>query len=74
VELSASTTIDVVVSNPAAPSHAPSAQTNPLAVSDQAAKKKNKRYQTMAEYQQARFYSFAREALGGISRTAKQVS
>jgi hypothetical protein len=48
--------IDVVVSNSVAPSHAPSAKTNPLAVADQAAKKKNKKYQTMAEYQQARVY------------------
>ena len=71
--LPASTIIDDVVSNSVAPSHAPAAKTKPLAVADQAAKKINKKYQTMAEYQQAKFYPFACEALGGISRTAKQV-
>lgn len=45
--LPTSTLIDVVVCNSVAPSHAPSTRTKPLAVADQAARKKNKKYQTM---------------------------
>jgi hypothetical protein len=71
--LPVSTLIDVVVSNPIAPSHAQSAIHHPLAVADQAAKKKCKKYQEMAAFQNAKFSPFACETLGGISRSAKQV-
>jgi hypothetical protein len=71
--LPAPTLIDVVVSNSIAPSHAQSARIQPLAVADKAAKKKNKKYQALAEYQNADFHPFACEALGGMSRSAKKV-
>jgi hypothetical protein len=71
--LPVNTLIDVVVSNSIAPSHVQSAKSKPLAVADQAAKKKHKKYQALAEYQNADFRPFACEALGGMSRSAKQV-
>ena len=52
---------------------APSARSQPLAVADKAAKKKNKKYQALAEYQNAAFHPFACEALGGMSRSAKKI-
>ena len=68
-----STIIDVVVSNPIAPSHIQSAKKSPLKVADEAAKKKINKYRQMAEYQNADFIAFACEALGGLSPDSKRV-
>src|SRR5277367_2579349 len=64
---------DVVVSHPLCPSHVPVGSTTVLAVAQQAARRKQVKYQEVAATQLAHFIPFAVEATGGIGQDAQQL-
>ena len=67
------TVSDIVVSNPAAPSHCATASNVSLRIADQAANKKQKKYRNITKNLQADFKACACEVFGGMHKQAKQL-
>ncbi len=65
--------IDVVVTNPTAPSHCAAGATSTLKVANNMSKKKNKKYTYLVDTMQADFKAFACETYGGLDKQARQV-